>query len=77
MVSPFGKIGEICRYYGWTLDDVLWNTPWAWIQRMMIDTPHYVQDGKKGTMNGDIEPEDASAFADYINGLIMNGKDRE
>lgn len=72
MVSVWGRLGEICRYYGYDIDTVLWRMPWAWLQRMMADALHYETAEEVKNDEKELKPQDAEAFAAMINEQINN-----
>ncbi|KAA2223051.1 hypothetical protein [Chryseobacterium sediminis] len=52
----YGLCGQLCHHFGWTLDYLLEEVDYAFLQRMLIDAPSYDydkdEDVKKDTKKG-------------------------
>ncbi|WP_312900248.1 hypothetical protein [Chryseobacterium taichungense] len=40
----YGLCGQLCHHFGWSLDYLLWEVDYAFLQRMLIDAPSYDYD---------------------------------
>ncbi|WP_284464920.1 hypothetical protein [Chryseobacterium sp.] len=51
----YGLCGQLCHHFGWTLDYLLDEVDYAFLQRMLIDAPSYDyekdEDGKKDSID--------------------------
>ena len=74
MQSAYGRRGALCKHFGWSWWEVNHKLPWATIQKIMIDLPHYEREdgedmGQKKTITA-ITSENADDIMAQINAMI-------
>lgn len=72
MNTAYGRRGAICKHFGWSWWELNHRMPWATVQRIMVDLPHYESeaDTKGKRITQAVTSENADELMAQINAMI-------